>query len=54
MGGDFMRCYKKLPLTADTQITDNILTAGIWQKYAMKKKKQSKKENEGNNGKKPV
>ena len=54
MGGDFMRCYKKLPITADTQITDNILAAGIWQKYAMKKKKQSKKENEGNNGKKPV
>ena len=54
MGGDFMRCYKKLPLTVDSEITDNILTAGVWQKYAMQKKKQTKKENDKQNDKKPV
>ena len=54
MGGDFMRCYKKLPLSADREITDNILTAGVWQKYAIQKRKQAKKENDNNNGKKPI
>lgn len=54
MGGDFMRCYKKLPLSADTEICDNILTAGVWQKYAIQKRKQAKKENDRDNGKKPV
>lgn len=44
MGGDFMRCYKKLPLSADVEITDNILTAGVWQKYEAQKKKLTKKE----------
>ncbi len=54
MGGDFMRCYKKLPLSADIEITDNILTAGVWQKYAAQKRKQAKKENDKEDGKKPV
>ena len=54
LGGDFMRCYRKLPLTADIEITDNILTAGVWQKYIIQKRKQSKKENDNNNGKKLV
>lgn len=40
MGGDFMRCYKKLPVSADKEIMDNILTAGVWQKYAVQKRKQ--------------
>ncbi len=54
MGGDFMRCYQRLDVTADKEIADNILTAGVWQKYAAKKNKQSKKEKENDNGKKPV
>lgn len=54
MGGDFMRCYKKLPLSADKEITDNILTAGVWQKYAIQKRKREKKENDSHNGKKSV
>ena len=54
MGGDFMRCYRKLPLSADTGITDNILTAGVWQKYAVQKRKQAKKENDKEDGKKSV
>ena len=41
MGGDFMRCYQKLPLTADREIADNILTSGVWQQYtAMQSKKE--------------
>lgn len=52
MGGDFMRWYKKLPLTADTAISDNILTAGVWQKYAAHTKRKPKKEKD--NGKKPL
>ncbi len=54
MGGDFMRCYKKLPLTADSEITDNILTAGVWQRYAVQKRKQAKKEIDKEHGKKSV
>lgn len=54
MGGDFMRCYHKLPVSADKEITDNILTAGVWQKYVIKKEKQEKKENDSSNGQKPV
>lgn len=54
LGGDFMRCYKRLPLSDDTEITDNILTAGVWQKYSVRRRKQAKKENDSNNGKQPV
>ena len=54
MGGDFMRCYRKLPLSTDAEITDNILTAGVWQRYAAQKRKLAKKENDKENGKKPV
>ncbi len=54
MGGDFMRCYQRLPLTTDREIADNILTAGVWQKYAAQKHKQSKKEKDRKDGQKPV
>lgn len=52
MGGDFMRCYERLPVEADRDIIDNILTTGIWQKYAAGQRKKPKKEKK--NGKKPV
>ena len=54
MGGDFMRCYRRLTLSKDAEIADNILTAGIWQKYAARHQKKKKKENDSDNGQKPV
>ena len=36
------------------EIADNILTAGIWQKYAARHQKKKKKENDSDNGQKPV
>lgn len=33
MGGDFMRAFKRLPVTADRELMENILCAGIWIKY---------------------
>ena len=50
MGGDFMRCFRRLELTTDTEIAENILTAGIWQKYAARHRKKKKKGNDSDNG----
>ncbi len=54
MGGDFMRCFRRLELTADIEIAENILTAGVWQKYMARQPKRKKKETDSDNGQKPL
>lgn len=37
MGGDMMSAFRKLPVTSDRDIMENILCAGIWTKYQHRK-----------------
>lgn len=53
MGGDFMRSFKKLPVTADDGLMGNILCSGIWSRYTAQMKQVEKKEH-NTDGKKSV
>ena len=48
MGGDFMRTYRRLPVSKDSEILENILCAGIWRKYEAKQHRHAKKEKKEN------
>jgi hypothetical protein len=53
MGGDFMRTFQQLPITADRDLMGNILCAGIWTKYQVQQQKYRRKK-EDIHGKKSI